>query len=152
MTQTAAKPRKKHTNWEALEAVLFELHNAGMETFTHGQLLSLLTGLHPDLHVTAPYLTQLLRAYQMEQVKAESRTLFVLHRTGRTRAAVWHIGVRAKDVASIKEQFADDITYRAESAILPILDRIAAENPRARRHVTEAAMKIGRIIESLATM
>jgi phosphoribosyl-AMP cyclohydrolase len=90
------------------------------------------------LGVTSHEATCLIQAYLVAQRAINSSTLYVLHRQGRTRAAVWTVGVRSRDVKELTRQCMDDITIKVMDALAPDLRRMGVLNPRVAQ--TTAAM------------
>jgi hypothetical protein len=89
--------------------------------------------------------SKLIQAYLAEQRKGEeSQTQFVLKRRNRTRAAVWSVGEKTRDMRRILRQYEDDIRRTFWRAVEPDLQHIADINPLARKAV-EA--KIDTILE-----
>lgn len=112
--------------WERLEEWLYETHTLGGGSFTS---LDVANGLDVPRHDATRY----IRSYLDAQRAQSSRTLYVLHRSGRTSRAVWSVGVRSADARATSHQFFDDIQQRFVRAVEPDLVRIATLNPRARR-------------------
>jgi hypothetical protein len=61
--------------------------------------------------VTVHEATGLIQAYLGRMVR-QGDTIYVLHRTGRTKGAVWHVGARALDEVGLLDQAVDDIRCR----------------------------------------
>jgi hypothetical protein len=129
------------TRWEQLEAWLFESNTFGGQFTNHD--------VADGLGVSSSEASTYLQSYLDAQRSTRSRTLYVIHRTGRTSTAVWQAGVRTADVRATSNQFFDDVKVRFVRAVEPDLARIAELNPRARRKceaiidaVGEGAMKL----------
>lgn len=84
--------------------------------------------------------SSLIQCYVAAQRAPRSRTKYVLHRTGRTRAAWWTLGVRPSDSRDAVGQAMDDVRCKLDDALAPDLRRIGTLNPRA-RHVIEAQLE-----------
>jgi hypothetical protein len=63
------------------------------------------------LGVTTHEATGLIQAYLGRMVR-NGDTIYVLHRTGRTKGAVWHVGTRALDEVGLLDQACDDMRVR----------------------------------------
>jgi hypothetical protein len=109
--------------WEDLEEFLFD-HDMDQTEFTCGQIAD-------KMGVSRPTASALIQNHLNAQTSPKSHTLFVLTRTGRTKAAVWHVGARSDDVRSLGRQVGDDFRCRLERHIEPTLSRIGQRNPRA---------------------
>jgi hypothetical protein len=109
--------------WEDLEEFLFDNDMDG-SAFTSHELAD-------KMDVSRSAASGLIQNYLGAQTSSKSRTLFVLNRTGRTKAAVWHVGARSDDVRSLGRQVGDDFRCRLERHIEPTLSRIGQRNPRA---------------------
>ena len=100
--------------------------------------------LAADLGVSSWEATQMIQAYLGVQRLPNSRTLYVLYRKGRTRAAVWHVGVRSTDMRLLSRQYLDDAKTRVIRALEPDLARMGVLNPRA----SQFAESIGNVVEA----
>lgn len=132
---------KKKTTWQLVESYLDACVREGRTTFRHADLVK--AGIPAGKATTA------IQLYQKAQARPNCPTAYVIHRTGRTSNTVWHIGTTADDAREVRHQFGDDVQHRAMEAILPLLDRIQTDNPRARRAAMEQVLSIGRAIEVL---
>ena len=65
--------------------------------------------LAASMAISTPEATGLIQAYQHEQTRTKSRTQFVIERKGRTRAAIWTVGTRKKDMQRLNRTYFDDI-------------------------------------------
>jgi hypothetical protein len=133
------------TQWERMEEFLYAAELSGMKTFTNHDVAKIL-GIRPK---EASYL---IDAYQEAMAKPNCNTLFAVHRTGRTTAAVWHIGHSTKDLRRLTGQFADDVENRLVSLITPMMDHITKLNPKAQPQATKLTLRMGRLIQSLADL
>lgn len=127
--------------WHELEDWI-ESFGGQLEEFTHADLVS-------ELGLSATEASTMIQAYLRTQVRDYSPTRYVLHRTGRTTASVWHVGTRARDAREVRGQFGDDVERRVMEVILPTLDRMATLNPKVRKQVMKATVDIGRAVELL---
>jgi len=94
-------------------------------------------GLADSLEISNPEATKLIQAQMLEQNRTDSRTKFVIERRGRTRAAVWTIGVRKKNLRQVNETYFDDIEVKARRTLRPTLRRIAELNPQLAKEVEQ---------------
>jgi len=83
-----------------------------------------------DLGVSNWEATQLIQAYLSYQRDPYSKAHHILHRTGRTRAAVWHVGHTNGDADELTSQYMNDIRVRLHEAVAPDLNRMKVVNPR----------------------
>jgi len=114
------------TKADQLEAWIFEHCPMG------GYLTNAL--IASDLEIPSWEASQLIQAYLSAQRAAGSKTLYVLHReVGRTRQAVWKVGVRTADARATSSMFFDDVKVKFHRALEPDLKRITMLNPRAGR-------------------
>lgn len=113
------------TKWEQLEAWLFERRTFGGD-MTNEDIAEALDISHSEA-------SDYIQSYLDAQRSPHSRTLYVLHRTGRTSSAVWHVGERTADARATSHQYFDDVRHRFVRAVEPDLARIAEINPRAAR-------------------
>jgi hypothetical protein len=109
------------TYWEIVENYLTTSGTTSFNT----------AGLAQDLGVSGAHASDLVQAYLAEQRRPTSRTQFALHRSGRTSAAVWHVGARAQDMRSMSRQHLDDMHCTVTRALAPDLERMGFINPRA---------------------
>jgi hypothetical protein len=121
--------------WERLEAWIFETHPDGGR-FTNYDVAD-------GLGLTNRQGTYYLQAYQEAQRRLDSTTLYVIHRDGRTKRAVWTAGVRTADARALSHQFFDDVEHRFKRAIAPDLAHIADRNPRARPKCNQITASVG---------
>jgi hypothetical protein len=132
--------------WEDFElGFLYPWALAGGTTFTSHDVAN-------TLNVTTGKASEMVQAYLSAVPKPNCATDFAIHRTGRTRNAVWHVGHTVNDLRKMTNQFADDVEHRVVAAITPMIDHIADLNPKARPQATKTAVKIGRLIQSLADL
>lgn len=123
--------------WEILENWLYERAINGVTPhFTSHEVAD---GLDIDT-LTA---TRYIQAYLSAQRSTKSDTLFVLSRSGRTKTAIWHAGVRTSDARGTSHQFFDDVVTRFHRALEPDLKRIAVLNPRAGRKCERIVTMVG---------
>ncbi len=130
------------TRWEQFEVWLFENH-------PNGGVLGSSRDIAALIGIDREEMSGWIGSYLTAQRAQSSRTLFVLHREGRTSNAVWHSGVRTADVRGIGGQYFDDVRQKFLRAVEPDIRRIAVRNPRAARQcevivsaVSEGAMKV----------
>jgi len=123
------------THWEQLEEWIFENHPTG-GAFSNRELAS-------RLGVSRRQASRLIRRYTDAQRRPRSRTLYVLHRNGRTSRAVWRFGIRTADMRGIGGQYFDDVQQKFHRAVEPDLRRIAALNPRAARQCEAIIEAVG---------
>lgn len=124
------------TRWQRLEAYLVAHHNVGSAFTVYDYAAA------EDL---ASYdASQDIRSYLDAQRRPNRRTAFVLYRAvGRTSAAIWRVGERAKDVRSVSDMLFDDTATKLSRALFPDLVAMAETNPRMRSKVeaiTESTM------------
>ena len=93
--------------------------------------------LAASMAISTPEATGLIQAYQHEQTRTKSRTQFVIERKGRTRAAIWTVGTRKKDMQRLNRTYFDDIEVKAHRGLEPTLRRIAALNPQLAKEVEQ---------------
>jgi hypothetical protein len=74
---------------------------------------------------------RLIQCHLVHQTSPWAISPVVLTRTGRTRAAVWHVGTRVADVKNLGKQTASDLRCRIQDFVEPTLTRIETLNPRA---------------------
>jgi len=117
--------------WRELELYLESLLDEGQDKFTQG-------AVRDDLDLTGAEASDLIRSYLAAQRGTRSQTKYVLHRSGRTSATTWTVGVRTSDAREVTGQFMGDFRHRLDIAVEPDLRRIAAVNPRAGRLVERA--------------
>jgi len=127
------------TYWETLEAWLFD-HDA--ERFTVYDIAG-------GMSISVIEASGLIQAYLSAQRADKPRTLYVLKRDGRTKAAVWSVGQRTADARSIGKTLFEDVEVKVLRAFAPDLERLAERNPRAARY---AKAKIVAVIESALPM
>lgn len=125
--------------WERLETWLFD-HDT--ERFT-------VYDIAEGMDIPVPEASSLIQLYLSAQRALSSSTLYVLKREGRTKAAVWSVGVRTADSRIIGQTLFDDVMVRVKRAYQPDMLRLAAKNPRAARYaeakieaVTNGAMRV----------
>ncbi len=111
------------TSWERLEEWLFDHEGETFDTYR----------LSNEMKVTAPAASGMVQSYLSAQRRKHARTLYVLHREGRTTKAVWSFGIRAADARAIGNTLSDDVRAKVLRAFAPDLKRIATRNPRAAR-------------------
>lgn len=111
--------------WEQLEVHLFDREALGEEFNC--------PALADDLGITRREATSLIQCYLSAQRRPNSRTLFVISRQGRTAAAVWHVGVRSRDVRLLTRQCLSDMGVKVTASLEPDLRRMAGLNPRCSR-------------------
>lgn len=75
----------------------------------------------------------MIRDYLRAQRRANSRTLYVLSRQGRTARAMWHVGARSSDVRGLAAQCLSDMSLKVTDSLEPDLRRMASLNPRCAR-------------------
>lgn len=133
------------TKWEQLEQWLFDKHTFGGGGFTNRDVVD-------GLSVTGAQATAMIRSYENAQRATRSRTLYVLHREGRTSRAIWKVGIRATDARAISHQFSSDVAQRWKRAVEPDLRQIGARNPDAAKRceaiidaVAEGALRLLRV-------
>ena len=102
---------------------------------TNGQPFDAWT-LAADLGITTREASAMIQSHLNAQRSANSMTQYVIHRIGRTRAAVWHPGDRALDAKELSRQTLDDMTVRVAAALEPDLLRMGVTNPRVRQLAT----------------
>jgi hypothetical protein len=120
--------------WEVLEAWLFETHTLG------GQFTSF--DVADALGCSGPQASGYIQSYLDAQRSSSSRTLYVLHRDGRTSAALWSAGIRTADARAVSHTYFEDVKTKWRRAVEPDLIRIAQRNPQARK-------KCDRIIDAV---
>lgn len=108
--------------WETAQPFVFDQAASGT-SFTAIEMAI-------DLGVTVRQASDLIQSYLRAQRRKNSPTLFVLHRTGRTRGSVWHVGARTADAKGMSQQTASDMTARVMRALGPDLKRMGVMNPR----------------------
>lgn len=113
--------------WERLEEWLFEQHTLG-GSFT---VYDVADAMGCESSAASGY----IQAYLEAQRSGSSRTLYVLHRDGRTSAAIWTVGIRSADARAVSHTFYEDVKRKWMRAVEPDLARIAARNPAARPRV-----------------
>lgn len=121
--------------WEQLEAWIYDTHQDG-GNFTNYDVAD-------GLEISNRQATYFIQAYQEAQRKPDSNTLYVIHRDGRTKRAVWTAGVRTADARAVSHQFFDDVQHRWLRAIEPDLAHIAERNPRARPKCKQISVGVG---------
>jgi hypothetical protein len=94
-------------------------------------------GLAHSLGITNPEATQLIQAQMLEQSRFDSRARYVIERRGRTRSAVWTIGVKKKNMQQVNRTYFDDIEVKARRTLRPTLRRIAELNPQLAKEVEQ---------------
>lgn len=82
-----------------------------------------------DLGEPTYFATRLIQSYINVQTRPGSPTAYILHREGRTRAAVWHAGDRTLDGDMLTTQENDDMRWRYDHFTKPSLDRLVDINP-----------------------
>lgn len=127
--------------WEILEQWIFDTIPMG-GTFTN---IDIAVGLH----ITTRAATNYIQAYLDKQCSPDGSTLYVIHRSGRTKNTVWVVGMRTADARGTSHQYFSDVQRRWTRAVEPTLIEIGKKNPRARRRceriveaVSESAMKM----------
>lgn len=110
--------------WEVLEDYLTQAVVTGQQVFNQAALAC-------DMGISGPRASWLIQSYLDAQRRPNSQTLYVLHRTGRTSNAVWHVGSRAQDARELGRQHLDDMRLRVVRAMEPDLIRMGILNPRA---------------------
>jgi len=85
--------------------------------------------------------TLLIQAYLNRMVR-QGDTIYVLHRSGRTKAAVWHVGVRALDKVGLTDQACDDMRCRLTKTV-GALNAMARLNPTLGADVQMAVAAMG---------
>jgi len=113
------------SNWEKLEAWMID-HDS--EHFT-------VYDIAKGMGVSVEEASGLIQAYLIAQRSPDSDTLYVLKRTGRTRAAVWSVGERVSDGHVICGTLFEDVKVKVKRAFEPDLTRLREKNPRAARYV-----------------
>jgi len=121
------------TQWEELETYLTQHQLIGQEFNSYD--------VAHTLRVVPYRATCLIQAYLVAQRAPKSRTLYVLHRQGRTRSSMWRVGARTRDVRELTRQCMDDITVKVMDALTPDLRRMGALNPRLAQ-TTEAMVQV----------
>lgn len=119
--------------WQIFEDYLTDLLER-QDEFNHDDIKA-------DLGVSGPEASYLVQAYLGAQRGKRPKTAYVIHRTGRTSAAVWKIGVRADDAREVTGQAMGDFRHRIEQAVKPDLIQIGQRNPRALR-LAERALDV----------
>jgi hypothetical protein len=119
------------TRWEIMEAWLDHWQE------TKGDAPFTCQGLAHSLKISNPEATKLIQAYLHEQGRLDSRTSLVIERRGRTRSAVWTIGVRKKNMRQANTTYFDDIQVKARRSLQPTLRRIAELNPQLAKEVEQ---------------
>jgi hypothetical protein len=117
------------TRWEIMEEWL--KHHVALndhKPFTCRDLAA-------SLEISTPEATHLIQAYLMEQGRTKTRAKFDLKRKGRTRAALWSVGSRRKDLVQIDRTFLDDTKVKARRSLEPQLRQIARLNPQLAKEV-----------------
>jgi hypothetical protein len=129
--------------WEVLEEWLVD--NDYPESHDRFTSATLVTGL--DL--SGSEASAMINSHLHAQRAPKSKTLYVLKREGRTRAAVWSVGVRKVDVEVINQTLYEDIRVKVRRAFAPDLLRVRQLNPGTARYVdktidsvVEGAMRI----------
>lgn len=130
--------------WEQLEEFMIDNDMDG-HAFTAISL-----GLSLDIPTARA--SVMIQSHLEAQASTKARTLYVLHRTGRTHSAVWHVGARAADARQVGSQAGDDFKRRVERAIEPTLREISVRNPHAMRSANEALRVIEGAVEMIAGM
>jgi hypothetical protein len=92
--------------------------------------------LAEDLRITRHEASVLIQNYLKAQRRANSHTLYVLSRRGRTVTAMWHVGSRTRDVRSLTKQCLSDMSRKVSGALEPDLARMMNLNPRCARLAT----------------
>ena len=123
------------THWERVERWLSENHTFG-GTFMNHELAE-------GLGVSPAEASALIQSHLDAQRSPTARTLYVLHRSGRTSAAVWRAGVRTADARAVSGQYFDDVKRKFLRAVEPDLKRIASVNPRAARQCEAIVEAVG---------
>src|SRR5262245_61962410 len=123
------------TRWEQLEEWLYETRPLGGR-FTQEEVAE-------RFDVTGRAATAYIRAHLDAQRSIRSRTLYLIHREGRTSKAIWIVGVRSADARALSHQYFDDVRQRFLIAVEPDLVRIGALNPRARRKCEAIVAAVG---------
>ena len=121
--------------WELLEAWLFEIHTFG-GVFTNYDVAD-------GLGITPRQATHYIQAYLAAQ-RGAADTLYVIYREGRTKRAVWRVGIRTADARALSHTYFDDVKVKFQRAVEPDLIRIGELNPRARRRCEQ-------IVEAVST-
>jgi hypothetical protein len=122
--------------WEVLEDFLIEQMADGGRIGTNAELAS-------KMGVSTWTATARIQAHLVAQRGKRTRTLFVLHREGRTKQAVWYAGVRAENVKAISGEFFHDVQTRFVRALAPDLSRIAEVNPRMAKKCESIVKAVG---------
>src|SRR5262249_5161557 len=117
--------RHSMARWEQLEEWLYDTEP---DTFTSHDVAA-------GLHVSYGEASEFISAYLEAQRAENSRTLFVLKRSGRTSAAIWSYGDRVVDARAISRTLRDDVHVKVLHAFAPDLRRLATRNPRAAKRV-----------------
>lgn len=118
------------TRWEHFERVfldpLYSIAEGQRQTagFTNEALARY-------LRIPSTEASALVQSYLDAQRGKRSKTSYVLRRKGRTKSAVWYVGVRTKDAKMRMGQFASDVKRNITRALKPDLRRIGERNPRA---------------------
>ena len=89
------------------------------------------SGLAADMGISRREASALIRSHLDAQRRPNATTFYVLHRTGRTSGAVWHVESRAMDMRELSMQHLDDMRCRLEQSFVPDLIRMGVLNPRA---------------------
>jgi hypothetical protein len=113
--------------WEILENYVSNQGGVGL-AFNNAALAY-------DLGVSTWEASNMIQAYQEVQRLPRSQTLYVIHRTGRTRNAVWHVGASTADARTMSHQQVDDFGTRLIRAWEPDLVRMGIINPRSNQVV-----------------
>lgn len=111
--------------WRVLEEWIVETYGFG-GSFTNRDVAE-------GLDITNAQASMLIQSHLDAQRAAEPLTMYVLHRDGRTSAAVWTAGISTADARAVSQQFVNDVQRTVRRAFAPDLLRIAALNPRAAR-------------------
>lgn len=127
------------SGWKALDAWIAESET---KQFTA-------CGAAIDLNVETHVVSGWIQEYQRIQIQ-RGRTAHIIHRTGRTNGAVWHVGKATDDLREVGSQFLSDVRNRVDRAITPLINEILARNPRAQKEAMRIAMDIGEAIGRLA--
>lgn len=132
------------SRWETLELFLFD-NDMNNKSFTSVELAEW-------MEVEAPEASAYIQAYLDAQRDPDKRTIFALHRTGRTSGAVWHVGVRQRDVHSLNRQAADDVRCAFQRTVFPTMHRCGVLNPRTRRVVETGITAMNAWVDHLVAM
>lgn len=92
-------------------------------------------GLAVDLSITRGEATRMIQSHLWAQRHGRA-TLYVIHRTGRTKNAVWHVGARSADMREMTRQCFDDIQTHIHEVLFRDMERMSNLNPRIGRLVT----------------